>query len=135
MRLMSYTSAMEQGLVPRIQTILPQMPQGPSLAGAVTGIGVGQEGTGNLVPAAQSTPAGNTGGSTGDSIQGNAGGDVLRELMPQTGPNPQQGQQQMTGSGTMLRQNVTPNIRGQLRQGLGLASQPVTIAARGGSNA
>ena len=63
MKLMSYTSAMQQGFVPRLQSMMPQAPQGPSLAGGMLGVGVGQEGDGSLIP----TP------------QGGAGGDALKE--------------------------------------------------------
>ena len=66
MKLMSYTSAMQQGFVPRLQSMMPQAPQGPSLAGGMLGVGVGQEGDGSLIP----TP------------QGGAGGDALKELLP-----------------------------------------------------
>ena len=40
MKLMSYTSAMQQGFVPRLQSMMPQAPQGPSLAGGMLGVGV-----------------------------------------------------------------------------------------------
>ena len=70
MKLMSYTSAMQQGFVPRLQSMMPQAPQGPSLAGGMLGVGVGQEGDGSLIP----TP------------QGGAGGDALKELLPRSGP-------------------------------------------------
>jgi hypothetical protein len=70
MKLMSYTSAMQQGFVPRLQSMMPQAPQGPSLAGGMLGVGVGQEGDGSLIP----TP------------QGGAGGDAFKELLPRSGP-------------------------------------------------
>lgn len=109
MKLMSYTSAMQQGFVPRLQSMMPQAPQGPSLAGGMLGVGVGQEGDGSLIP----TP------------QGDAGGDAFKDLLPQSGP-----QQTQPGMGTM-RQNVTPDVRGQLRQGIGLETQPAMKAAGG----
>ena len=109
MKLMSYTSAMQQGFVPRLQSMMPQAPQGPSLAGGMLGVGVGQEGDGSLIP----TP------------QGDAGGDAFKDLLPQSGQQPTQ-----PGMGTM-RQNVTPDVRGQLRQGIGLETQPVMKAAGG----
>lgn len=68
MKLMSYTSAMQQGFVPRLQSMMPQAPQGPSLAGGMLGVGVGQEGDGSLIP----TP------------QGDAGGDAFKDLLPQS---------------------------------------------------
>ncbi|MBS5455628.1 MAG: hypothetical protein KHX83_09275 [Bilophila sp.] len=116
MKLMSYTSAMQQGFVPRLQSMMPQAPQGPSLAGGMLGVGVGQEGNGSLIP----TP------------QGDAGGDALKGLLPQSGPQQTQPGQQpaQPGMGTM-RQNVTPDVRGQLRQGIGLETQPAMKAAGG----
>ena len=83
MKLMSYTSAMQQGFVPRLQSMMPQAPQGPSLAGGMLGVGVGQEGDGSLIP----TP------------QGDAGGDALKELLPQSGPQQTQPGQQPTQPG------------------------------------
>lgn len=65
MKLMSYTSAMQQGFVPRLQSMMPQAPQGPSLAGGMLGVGVGQEGNGSLIP----TPQGDAGG---DALKGTA---------------------------------------------------------------
>lgn len=118
MKLMSYTSAMEQGFVPRLQRMMPQAPQGPTLAGGMTGIGVGQPGVGEMAP------------------QGDAGGDALGGLVRSQGaPVPQPGQpgaaQPGTQSGNALRQNVTPDIRGQLRQGVGLEMPPAMTAAGG----
>ena len=78
MKLMSYTSAMQQGFVPRLQSMMPQAPQGPSLAGGMLGVGVGQEGNGSLIP----TP------------QGDAGGDALKGLLPQSRPQQTQPGQQ-----------------------------------------
>lgn len=90
MKLMSYTSAMQQGFVPRLQSMMPQAPQG------------------------------------------DAGGDAFKDLLPQSGPQQTQPGQQPTqpGMGTM-RQNVTPDVRGQLRQGIGLETQPAMKAAGG----
>ena len=109
---------MEQGFVPRLQRMMPQAPQGPTLAGGMTGIGVGQPGGGELAP------------------QEDAGGDALGGLVrPQGAPEPQAGQpgtaQAGAQPGNALRQNVTPDIRGQLRQGVGLEAQPVTRATGG----
>ena len=80
------------------------------------GVGVGQEGDGSLIP----TP------------QGDAGGDAFKDLLPQSGPQQTQPGQQPTqpGMGTM-RQNVTPDVRGQLRQGIGLETQSAMKAAGG----
>ena len=116
MKLMSYTSAMQQGFVPRLQSMMPQAPHGPILAGGMLGVGVGQEGDGSLIP----TP------------QGDAGGDAFKDLLPQSGPQQTQPGQHPTqpGMGTM-RQHVTPDVRGQLRQGIGLETQPAMKAAGG----
>ena len=118
---MAYTSAMEQGFVPRLQAMMPQPQQGPSLAGGMAGIGVGPEGGGNLMP----------------PPQGDAGGDALGGLVrPQGAPTAQAGQLQPgtpggTPPGSPLRHNVTPDIRGQLRQGMGVEMQPAMQAAGG----
>lgn len=115
MKLMSYTSAMQQGFVPRLQSMMPQAPQGPSLAGGMLGVGVGQEGDGSLIP----TP------------QGDAGGDAFKESAAPVRPrNAARPATHAPGMGTM-RQNVTPDVRGQLRQGIGLETQPAMKAAGG----
>ena len=53
-------------------------------------------------------------------------------LLPQSRPQQTQPGQQpaQPGMGTM-RQNVTPDVRGQLRQGIGLETQPAMKAAGG----
>lgn len=70
MKFMSYTSTMQQGFVSRLQSTMPQAPQGSSLTGGMLEVGVGQEGDGGLIP----TP------------QGDAGGDAFKDLLLQSGP-------------------------------------------------
>lgn len=97
--------------------MMPHAPQGPSLAGGMLGVGVGQEGDGSLIPIAA----------------GDAEADAFKDLLPQSGPAANAARPatpRSPGMGTM-RQNVTPDVRGQLRQGIGLETQPAMKAAGG----